>query len=279
MTCRPATVAKARRGRPAATTELVARLAEGLKVVFRSPGSSPVSRRSGRCSRCPTYLAAAAGCCSTCRSCVVPWRTREPPGPSVDGSLTTLGVVAAGVHRAVRGGVAAGRPHHDRAPSAPARPSRRHPDGGRAGAPTTTTTGKNATGPRNVGQGHRRRQPGRPGPNVAPEVAGGTCNSSNNGGKTDRGVSATSIKLGATVVSSGIGASFLGPVRVGIDAVKNEVNRAGGICGRQLTLKLVDDGWDAQRGCQLHPNLVEGDKVFALAVNPSSEGVRIASDE
>jgi ABC-type branched-subunit amino acid transport system substrate-binding protein len=62
-------------------------------------------------------------------------------------------------------------------------------------------------------------------------------------------------------------------------AAKNDINRAGGICGRQLSLKLVDDGWDAQRGYTYIRNLIEGDKVFALAVNPSSEGLRIASNE
>ncbi|MGH2627066.1 MAG: ABC transporter substrate-binding protein, partial [Anaerolineales bacterium] len=85
--------------------------------------------------------------------------------------------------------------------------------------------------------------------------------------------------LGATIVSSGIGASFLGPVRIGMQAVKDGVNRTGGICGRKLSLKMVDDGWDPQRGQNYLRNLVEGEKVFALAVNPSSEGLRLASNE
>jgi hypothetical protein len=104
------------------------------------------------------------------------------------------------------------------------------------------------------------------------------CAAGRNGGATDRGVTGTSIKLGATVVSSGIGASFLGPVRIGINAVTDKINRTGGICGRRLDVTLVDDGWDAQRGYGYIRNLIEGDKVFALAVNPSSEGLRIASN-
>lgn len=103
------------------------------------------------------------------------------------------------------------------------------------------------------------------------------CVAGGNGGATDVGVTATSIKLGATVVDTGIGAAFLSDVRYGMQAVLNEVNAAGGICGRQLDLVLKDDGWDAQLGSLFIRNLVESEKVFALAVVPSSEGLRAAS--
>ena len=197
-------------------------------------------------------------------------------GPSVDGSLTTLGIVAAGVLALSmvalqqNGTTQAGPATPDTVavgaqPTASPAPGGKTAVGGRQpkGQPGAPVVGK----------------PGQPLPSVAPEVAAGTCNASNNGGKTDRGVTATQIKLGATVVQSGIGASFLGPVRVALNAVKNKVNREGGICGRMLDLKLVDDGWDAARGFQFIQNLVENDNVFALAVNPSSEGVRVASGQ
>jgi ABC-type branched-subunit amino acid transport system substrate-binding protein len=108
--------------------------------------------------------------------------------------------------------------------------------------------------------------------------AGLACAAGRNGGSTDVGVSGSSIKLGATVVESGIGASFLGDVRFAMNAVKDKVNRAGGVCGRQIDLKLVDDGWDYQRGGDFIRNLVEGEKVFALSVVPSSEGLKNVSD-
>src|SRR4051794_31230815 len=98
------------------------------------------------------------------------------------------------------------------------------------------------------------------------------------GGSTDTGVSSDSIKLGATIVDSGLGSSFLGPVRIGMTAVANQVNRSGGICGRKLDLKLKDDGWDRQRGRSFIQNLVEDEKVFGLAVVPSSEGLDAAAD-
>jgi branched-chain amino acid transport system substrate-binding protein len=103
------------------------------------------------------------------------------------------------------------------------------------------------------------------------------CAAGQNGGSTDVGVTGSSIKLGATVVQTGIGASFLGDVRFAMNAVTAKTNQAGGICGRRISLVLKDDGWDYNRGGDYIHNLVEGDKVFALAVVPSSEGLLNAS--
>jgi ABC-type branched-subunit amino acid transport system substrate-binding protein len=102
---------------------------------------------------------------------------------------------------------------------------------------------------------------------------GGSCS----GGATDTGVTANSVKLGATVAESGIAQAFLGQARQGMEAYKNRVNSQGGVCGRKLTIKYVDDGWDAQTGKSDLENLINDEKVFALAVAPSSEGVNSAS--
>lgn len=103
------------------------------------------------------------------------------------------------------------------------------------------------------------------------------CAAGRNGGATDEGVSATQIKLGATVAESGIAKSFLGEVRQGMEAQVKKINRAGGVCGRQLRVIYKDDGWKPDTGANFIRNLVEDDKVFALAVSPSSEGVDFAS--
>jgi ABC-type branched-subunit amino acid transport system substrate-binding protein len=195
--------------------------------------------------------------------------------PSVDGAFTTVLVVGAG---ALVLSLVALSSSGNSSPAAY----------GNYGQPGTSQT---ATGPATSGNGspttvaaHAGNASGGGSATVQggaaqPLPAGVTCAAGHNGGSTDRGVSGATIKLGATIVSSGIGASFLGPVRIGINAVKDRINRAGGVCGRQLSIKLVDDGWDAQRGYGYIRNLVEGDKVFALAVDPSSEGLRIASNE
>lgn len=200
-------------------------------------------------------------------------------GPSVDGSLSTLAVVAAGVVILSFVALGSGGASSGVIPGTGVVGA----DGG--GTTTTTSGGTTTTG------GKPGTVAGKPGTGTVtgpgtgsggaqqPLPAGIECRANANGGKTDRGVTGTEIKLGATVVQSGIGSSFLGPVRKGMDAVKNQVNRSGGICGRKIKLELIDDGWDAQLGYSYIRNLVEGSKVFGLAVNPSSEGLRIASNE
>ena len=102
---------------------------------------------------------------------------------------------------------------------------------------------------------------------------GGDCS----GGATDTGVSADAVQLGATVAESGIAQAFLGQARQGMEAFKNRVNSAGGVCGRLLKIKYVDDGWSADTGQTDLENLINEDHVFAIAVAPSSEGVNQAS--
>lgn len=110
-------------------------------------------------------------------------------------------------------------------------------------------------------------------------AANDSCRAGHNGGATDQGVSATSIKFATTVVDSGIGAAFLRDVRFAMEAVKNRVNRQGGICGRRLDIRYVDDGWDAQRGAQYLRNFFSqpdpSKRVFGIPIGPSSEGLRV----
>lgn len=199
-------------------------------------------------------------------------------GPSVDGALTTLGVISAGV--IVLSVVAL--------QSGPTTTSASGltPSGGLTNvtAPGAIGPAANGAGKGTTGSGSTTRTTGHTGPvstqvsttgNAQPVSA--SCAAGHNDGSTDRGVSGTSIKLGATVVQSGIGASFLGPVSTALNAAKNQVNQTGGICGRRLDLTLIDDGWDPNRGFQFIQNLVQDKQVFALAVDPSSEGLRIGS--
>lgn len=105
------------------------------------------------------------------------------------------------------------------------------------------------------------------------------CAPGRNGGATDQGVTATSINMATTTVDSGAGASFLRDVRYGMEAMRNEVNRAGGVCGRQLAIRYVDDGWEAQRGAQFLRTFINqpdpAQKIFAIPVAPSSEGLGV----
>lgn len=194
-------------------------------------------------------------------------------GPSVDGSLATLLVIGVGVAALSFGTLSRQSAGTESIVAGTVGEVPGGSDAGPATAQGAVQSGVSAK------PGQKTSTGGGRSPIASGAAATTACAAGRNGGATDRGVTATSIKLGATIVSSGIGASFLGPVRTGMTAVKDSVNRAGGICGRQLELKLVDDGWDAQLGYSYIRNLVEGDKVFALAVVPSSEGLRIASNE
>ena len=103
------------------------------------------------------------------------------------------------------------------------------------------------------------------------------CKAGRNGNNTDKGVTGNRIKLAATNVRSGTGASFLGTAYIGMQAVVNRVNAKGGVCGRLLDLRLVDDAWNASTGGNYLATFAKGD-YFALPVVPSSEGLTHAID-
>lgn len=109
-------------------------------------------------------------------------------------------------------------------------------------------------------------------------AAGGGCTAGQNAA-TDQGVGVDTIRMATTVVDTGIGAAFLRDVRFAMEAVRNKVNRDGGICGRRLEIRYIDDGWDPQRGAQFLRSLIfepdPGKKIFAIPVGPSSEGLRV----
>lgn len=132
--------------------------------------------------------------------------------------------------------------------------------GGTAGG--GTTTGGGATGS---------------GAGTGTDGAGGPieCKAGRNGGATDTGVTATQIKIAATVVKDGPGKSLLESSETGMRAVLNKVNAAGGICGRRLALTTVNDGWDPERGRDFIKRFID-DGMFALPVVPSSEGLSAA---
>lgn len=139
------------------------------------------------------------------------------------------------------------------------------PDG--AGAPVQ--------GPQQTGPGGPRDSGSTQGPTDGPGLAKLVCAAGRNGGPTDTGVSADRIDLAATNVRSGQGESFLGTAWIGMQAVVNRVNAQGGICGRRLRLRLVDDGWDAPRGAGYLKTFTK-QPYFALPVVPSSEGLTVA---
>jgi ABC-type branched-subunit amino acid transport system substrate-binding protein len=77
------------------------------------------------------------------------------------------------------------------------------------------------------------------------------------------GVTATTITIGQSAAFSGPAAELGNEMRKGILAYFDAVNRAGGVNGRKLVLKSLDDGYEANRAAENTKKLI-ADDVFAL---------------
>lgn len=66
------------------------------------------------------------------------------------------------------------------------------------------------------------------------------CRAGRNGGATDRGVTATKVRLGATAVLNGPKSGLHTDALPAVKAVVGGVNRSGGICGRLLDVQVVN---------------------------------------
>jgi ABC-type branched-subunit amino acid transport system substrate-binding protein len=79
------------------------------------------------------------------------------------------------------------------------------------------------------------------------------------------GVTDDSILLGATMPLTGSGATVGLGVEVGAKAYFDMVNAAGGIKGRTITYKVVDDEYSPARAQQQMRSLVQRDGIFLVA--------------
>ncbi len=77
------------------------------------------------------------------------------------------------------------------------------------------------------------------------------------------GVTATTVTVGQSAAFSGPAAELGNEMRKGILAYFDYVNRAGGVNGRKLVLKSLDDGYEATRAAENTKKLIAED-VFAL---------------
>ena len=82
-------------------------------------------------------------------------------------------------------------------------------------------------------------------------------------GTADPGVTADSILLGGTAPLTGPASQYASIAR-GADAYFKYVNARGGINGRKITYKYVDDGYNPAQSVPVTRQLVEQDKVFAV---------------
>ena len=83
------------------------------------------------------------------------------------------------------------------------------------------------------------------------------------GSTADPGVTGNSILIGGTVPLTGPAAAFAS-VAPGADAYFRYVNDRGGVFGRKIRYKYVDDGFEVVRTVDQTRRLVQQDRVFAI---------------
>src|SRR3989454_5233079 len=81
--------------------------------------------------------------------------------------------------------------------------------------------------------------------------------------QTDVGITSTEILLGNTNALSGAAAAY-GTISNAENAYFTYVNNNGGINGRHITLKILDDVYNPANTVPLTKQLVEQDQVFAM---------------
>lgn len=147
--------------------------------------------------------------------------------------------------------------------------------GGGGGGGTAGTAGTQGTTSVTGGKSGGLAGPGGNGTATSAKTTG-DCAHGKNAGATDTGVTATSIHIATTDVTTGIGSGFLGQAVSGMKAAIDAQNRAGGICGRQISLESINDNWDRTSGSSDISGFINSGNVFALVGEPDSEGLDAA---
>jgi branched-chain amino acid transport system substrate-binding protein len=83
------------------------------------------------------------------------------------------------------------------------------------------------------------------------------------GTQAEPGVTGTSIKLGVTIAKSGTAAAY-GTIADAANAYFKYINDQGGVNGRKIDYKIVDDAYNPGQTVPLTKQLVEQDQVFAM---------------
>jgi branched-chain amino acid transport system substrate-binding protein len=79
------------------------------------------------------------------------------------------------------------------------------------------------------------------------------------------GVTSDKIVFGQAAALEGPASALGQGMKAGLEAAFAEVNKAGGVKGRKLELKSIDDGYEPTRSIEVVKKLLEEDKVFAIA--------------
>lgn len=124
------------------------------------------------------------------------------------------------------------------------------------------------------------------------KAKGGSDTTSSGGVKTGPGVTDSTITLGVLTDLTGVFAVLGKTVTQGAQLYFNDLNKAGGICGRDVKLVIKDDGYDVQRAVTAYAGMkdsvlgmeqllgspinaalkqnIESDKMFTIPVSWAS---------
>ena len=80
----------------------------------------------------------------------------------------------------------------------------------------------------------------------------------------DPGVSDDHVLFGQSAAFTGPAQELGNALRLGIEAAFHEANQAGGVHGRELKLKALDDGYETDFAASNTQQLIENERVFAL---------------
>jgi branched-chain amino acid transport system substrate-binding protein len=94
-------------------------------------------------------------------------------------------------------------------------------------------------------------------------IALDACGGSTSGGSSDVGITATQILLGNTIAQTGPAAAY-GTIANAENAYFMYVNNNGGVNGRKITFKILNDAYNPAQTVPLTHQLVEQDQVFAM---------------
>ncbi len=81
----------------------------------------------------------------------------------------------------------------------------------------------------------------------------------------EEGVSVDKIVFGQATALEGPASALGQGMKIGLEAAFAEINKSGGVKGRKLELKSLDDGYEPTKSIEVVKKLLEEDKVFAIA--------------
>src|SRR5215212_6300957 len=79
-----------------------------------------------------------------------------------------------------------------------------------------------------------------------------------------QGVTDSQVVLGQSVALSGPAQQLGLDMQLGATLYFNKINAAGGVNGRKIVLKTLDDGYEATRAADNTKRLINDERVFAL---------------